>query len=309
MRFANPVFLALAALTPVAAFFWAYLAAKREKALSRITLKVPRAGASGMMLPVMSLGLALALVAAARPQWGRDTEKIVSRSRNVVVALDVSRSMRARDVRPDRLERAIADILDLIDSLGEDRCALVAFRKSAVTLSPLTTDRALLKSRLASIDEDSAPAGETNLGSGIREALQVLDPAADDHNAIILISDGGDLQGEAVACARLAKKRGVPVFTVGIGNPDQGATIPSRDGKDMVKFNGEVVKVRLEESALKEIAKESGGAYVPLKTYGAADKTLGAIYRKFLRETAAKEQNEEETHLGERYQLSLAPLI
>jgi Ca-activated chloride channel family protein len=252
-------------------------------------------------------GLALSLFAAARPQWGKSTEKFVERSRNVVVAIDVSRSMLAEDVRPNRMERVKADVADLIDSLEGDRCALVAFRRKGVVLCPLTTDHGFLRSALEQMTSDSAPRGETDLGAAIRASLDALDPAADDHNAVILISDGGDLRNEALANAEIAKKRGIPIFTVGIGDPRIGATIPSADGRGVQKYKGEAVKVKLEEAALKAVAAASNGRYVPLATAGTAETTLGAIYRRFLRQVAAKEQNEEENRRAERYQIFLVP--
>ena len=154
---------------------------------------------------------------------------------------------------------------------------------------------------------ESAPRGETDLGSAIRAALGALDPAADDHNAIILISDGGDLRGEALKNAEAARKRGIPIFTVGIGDPKRGATIPSEDGRGVMKFDGKPVTVKLEESALKAIAVAAKGTYVPLATAGTAETTLGAIYRRHLRQVATMEQNEEEARLGERYQIFLVP--
>ena len=314
MRFANPAFLVLVAIVPVAGLFWAFLRARREKSLDRLVapslrgrLMPPGANLWGLQAWLILAGLFLSLFAAARPQWGRTTERTVARSRNVVVAIDVSRSMLAQDVRPNRLERVKADVADLIDSLDGDRCALVAFRRTGVVLCPLTTDRAYLRSALEKLSPESAPRGETDLGSAIRASLDALDPAADDHNAVILISDGGDLRGEALSNAGLAKKRGIPVFTVGIGDPKQGASIPAEDGRGVQKFNGEVVKVKLEESALKAIAEASRGRYVPLATAGTAETTLGAIYQRFLRQVAAKEQNEEAERAAERYQVFLIP--
>ena len=307
MRFVNPIFLILTAIVPVAGLWWAFLRARREKALTRITLAVPRAPAAGLQMALVVAGLALVLFAAARPQWGRTTEKVVERSRNVVVAIDVSRSMLAQDVRPNRLERAKADVADLIDSLDGDRCALVAFRRTGVVICPLTTDHGYLRSALEQLTPESAPRGETDLGSAIRAALDALDPAADDHNAIILISDGGDLRGEALANASIAKKRGIPIFTVGIGDPKHAAAIPSEDGRGEQKFQGQAVKVKLEEAALRAIAEASKGRYVPLATAGTAETTLGAIYRRFLRQVAAKEQNEEAERAAERYQIFLVP--
>ena len=307
MRFVNPVFLVLTAIVPIAGLWWAFLRARREKALAKITLSVPKSSVSGVQLGLVIAGLALSLFAAARPQWGKTTEKTVERSRNVVVAIDVSRSMLAQDVRPNRLERAKADVADLIDSLEGDRCALVAFRRTGVVICPLTTDHGYLRSALEQLTPESAPRGETDLGSAIRAALDALDPAADDHNAIIMISDGGDLRGEALANAELAKKRGIPIFTVGIGDPRNGAAIPSEDGRGEQKFQGQSVKVKLEEAALKAVSEASKGRYVPLATAGTAETTLGAIYRRFLRQVAAKEQNEEAERAAERYQIFLIP--
>ena len=307
MRFANPIFLVLSLLVPVAGLWWTFLRARREKALGALTLKVPKSSVSGLQTACIVVGLFLSLFAASRPQWGKSMEKTVTRARNVVIAIDVSRSMLAEDVRPNRLERAKADVADLIDSLEGDRCALVAFRRAGVAVCPLTTDHGYLRSALERMSPESAPRGETDLGSAIRTALATLDPAADDHNAIILISDGGDLRGEALKNAEAARKRGIPIFTVGIGDPKRGATIPSEDGRGVVKFDGKPVTVKLEEAALDAIAKASGGSYVPLATAGTAETTLGAIYRRRLRQIALMEQNEEESRLGERYQFFLIP--
>lgn len=307
MRFVNPLFLVLVALVPFVGLWWAFLRARREKALAKITLSVPKSASAGLQMTLVLAGLALMLFAASRPQWGKVTEKVVERSRNVVVAIDVSRSMLAADVRPNRLERAKADVADLIDSLKGDRCALVAFRRTGVQICPLTTDRAYLRSALEQMTIESAPRGETDLGSAIRASLDALDPAADDHNAIIMISDGGDLRGEALANAELAKKRGIPIFTVGLGDPRVGAPIPSEDGRGNLTYKGEVVKVKLEDAALKAIAEASKGRYVALATAGTTETTLGSIYRKFLRQVAAKEQNEEAERAAERYQVFLVP--
>ena len=307
MRFACPIMLVFAAAVPFVGLWWNFLRVRREKSLARITLDVPKSGWSSLQSGLILAGLFLALFAASRPQWGRSQEKIVTRSRNVVIAIDVSRSMLAEDVRPNRLERAKADVADLIDSLEDDRCALVAFRRTGVVICPLTTDHGYLRGALEQISPESAPRGETDLGSAIRASLEALDPATDEHNAIIMISDGGDLRGEAIQGAQLAKKRGVPIFTVGIGNPKTGATIPAEDGKGAQKYKNEPVVVALDESALKAVAEASSGRYVPLATAGTAETTLGAIYRRFLRQVAAKEQSEDENRAAERFNVFLVP--
>lgn len=307
--------LIFAALTPLMAIWWIWLKARKDKALDKLVSPNLRS----RLMPkgkdywttqstMVIIGLVLALISAARPQWGRSDEKIVERSRNVAIAIDVSRSMLAEDVRPNRLERAKADVADLIDSLEGDRAAIVAFRHQGVVVCPLTTDRAFLRSSLEQISPESAPRGETDLGSAVRAALDALDPAADNHNAIIVISDGGDLKGEAITAAEFAKERGVPIFTVGIGDPNRASSIPGEDGSVM-KFEGKAVEVRLEEAALKSIAEISNGRYVALATAGTAETTLGAIYQKFLRQVAAMEQNEVESKAAERYQVFLYPAL
>ena len=315
MRFVNPWMLVFVLLVPVAGALWTFLRARSEARMRAIVAPslqrrlLPNRPKTFLVQAMLLLsGLALCLFAAARPQWGHSTQKIAAKSRNVVVALDVSRSMLADDVRPNRLERAKADIADLVDSLEGDRCALVAFRQKAVVLCPLTTDRAFLRSALEAATPESAPRGETDLGAAIRTSLQALDPAMDDHNAIILVSDGGDLRNNAFAYAHAAKKRGIPIFTVGLGDPRRESTIPDASGKGVQMFKGQPVKVRLEEKALREVAAESGGRYVPLATAGTAETTLGAIYRRFLRQVAAKEQAaEEEMRATERFGIFLAP--
>ena len=315
MKFVYPWMLVLLAVVPIAGAFWMWLRARAERRLDGLVAPalqkrlMPRnPGLFNLQAALVLTGLLLTVFAAARPQWGHSEQRIQARSRNVVVALDVSRSMLATDIRPNRLERAKADVADLIDSLEGDRCALVAFRRNGVLLCPLTTDHAFLRSTLENTSPESAARGETDLGGAIRTALDALDPAADDHNAIILISDGGDLRGGALDAAKLAAKRNVPVFTVGLGNPKAATAIPDASGTGTQQYNQQPVMTKLEEKALVDIAKASGGRYVPLATAGTAETTLGAIYRRFLRQVAAKEQaEEEELRATERFGLFLVP--
>ena len=315
MKFVYPWMLALLALVPVMGAVWLWLRARTEKRLDGFVAPalqgrlMPRSpGLFRVQAALVLAGLLLVVFAAARPQWGHSEQTFQARSRNVVVALDVSRSMLATDVRPNRLERAKADVVDLIDSLEGDRCALVAFRRTGVLLCPLTTDHGFLRAALEGATPDSAPRGETDLGGAIKTALDALDPAADDHNAILLISDGGDLRGNALEAARAAAKRNIPIFTVGLGDPKRGSAIPDASGTGSQQYQGRAVTTKLEEKALVEIAKTSGGRYVPLATAGTAETTLGAIYRRFLRQVAAKEQaEEEELRATERFGWFLVP--
>lgn len=322
MRFGYPVLLMLVLLVPLAGLAGSYLKARSEKALLRLTARPPRSAFSSVQAALMLAGLALVLFAAARPQWGKENAGFVTRSRNVVVAIDVSRSMLAEDVRPNRLDRAKTDVADLIDSLAStnvsgkavnDRCALVAFRNDARMVCPMTSDRSFLREELSTMTPASAAPGATSLGAGIERALELIgedDGGGDakaDHSAVILISDGGDLEGKALECADTAKRRGVPIFTVGIGDPNRESAIPAPGGGYVKDEKGEVVKVKLESETLRTIAERSGGRYVPLATAQTSETTLGMIYRDFLRQVASKEQNEAEERLGEKYQWFLVP--
>ena len=317
MKFVYPWMLAFVALVPVAGAVWVLLRARAEKRLSSFVapalnarLMPPNPRLFGLQAALLLLGLALVLFAASRPRWGQSAQKMQVRSRNVVIALDVSRSMLAQDIRPNRLERAKADLADLVKSLEGDRCALVAFRRTGVLLCPLTTDYAFLRSAIEGATPDSAPRGETDLGSAIRTSLDALDSAQDEHNAIILISDGGDLRGGALEAAQLAKKRSVPVFTVGLGNDAMESTVPDASGTGVQTYQGKAVKTRLVNETLSQIARTSGGRYVPLATANTAETTLGAIYRRFLSHVAEEDRaEEEELRATERFGWFLVPGI
>jgi len=317
MRFVYPWLLLLLTAMPVIGAIWLWLYRRSQSALSNLIapalqsklMPVNHQSQFYVQFVLVMSALTLLLFAAARPQWGQKDEKVFTRGRNLVIALDVSRSMLANDVHPNRLERAKTDIIDLIEELQGDRAALLAFRKMANIICPLTTDYTFLRQALDGVSIDSAPRGETNLGDAIRKSLEALDHALDEYNAILLISDGDDLAGGALAAAAEAGKRGVPIFTVGIGDPS-GTTIPMEDNSGVVKFKGQAVTTKLMEQTLTAIANASNGRYIPLGTAGTAHTTLGAIYRRHLEPIAAKEQQEViENRYQERYQLFLLPSI
>lgn len=315
MRFLHPSFLVL---IPVAFAFagfayWLLLRARGgvDAFMSRKLRERLAPGAandmSAIQIALLAAGLVLLAIAIARPQWGRADAPVRTRGRNLLIALDVSRSMLASDVHPNRLERARVDIMDLLGDLGGDRAGLLVFRGKANMICPLTTDRAFLRQALDGVTIDSAPRGETDLADAIRKSIAAFDGMADENNAVILISDGEDLAGRARAAAEEAGARSIPIFTVGIGDPS-GAEVPAAEGPGAMKYKGETVRSHMTETTLREIASASGGAYIPLATSSTASTTLGSIYRQHLAKIAAKEMEEMiENRLVERYQLFLVP--
>jgi Ca-activated chloride channel homolog len=240
---------------------------------------------ASLQIACATLALALLLVAAAGPRSrNRREQEVTMRGRDLVLLIDVSRSMLANDVHPSRLVRAKADMLDILDELRPgDRLAIVAFRNRATRITPFTTDQRFLRQAIAGLSIHSAPAGETDLASGIRMALQIFDDDSPAHKAAILISDGEDLTSDAVRAAQQAAQRRIPFFTVGIGSR-AGSTIPDAGSqRGLLLHDGEPVITRLEDEPLVTLARLTGGAYIPVETAGVGAVTLGQRIREHLR--------------------------
>ncbi len=306
----------LLALWPLP-FFGAAAALARRRRARRLALLGPRAAATArrgdrrfaVQLSLCLAGFAFAAFALARPWWGqRDEETFVS-SRNVIVLLDVSRSMLARDVRPSRLGRAKADLSDLARDLDGDRACLVAFRANAQTLCPFTADTGFFLEALDAAGPDSAARGETDLGGALSAALALLRDRGGDHNAILLVSDGEDLSGTALAAAKQCGEAHIPVFCVGVGGA-AGAAIPLDDGGGNLRHDGEEVATRLDADTLKAVAEASGGVYLPLASTSSGNRTLGSIYKRHVRELVESDARaESERRRVERYGVFLLPAL
>lgn len=316
IQFANLWALFLLWLIPLgAALAWLILR-RRERLLSRFISGVllrrlappDQRGRRYAQLILVLLALFFGLIALARPQWGLREEVVYQKGRDLLIALDVSRSMLARDVHPSRLERAKVDIMDLTRALRGDRIGLIAFRGKAALICPLTTDYGFLSQVLIGTDIDSAPAGETNIGDAIRKAFEAFSADPGSHKAMILISDGEDLTGQALSAAEEAHKKDIAIFTVGLGNPG-GSRIPSPEsgGKGSLMHDGKDVISRLDHETLRKIAEITGGAYVPV---GIANVDLGTLYRDHLSRIAARDLDESiQRRYIERFQWFLLPAL
>lgn len=210
-----------------------------------------------------SLALLLALLATMHPVFGAPVGEVTVGSRDLVVALDVSRSMLARDVAPDRLSRAKAAIRALAERAKGDRMGLVVFAGEARVVVPLTEDLDTLVGMAAVADPESVSRGGTDLGAAIDVALSLLPESSEAGGAVFLVTDGEDLSGRGLAAASRARARGVPVHTVALGTAGGGKIAVERGGREafLVDKSGREVVTAADPSGLSRLAAASGGSF------------------------------------------------
>src|ERR1041384_4981200 len=215
------------------------------------------------------LGLSLALLSLAQPRWGYTFQDIKRKGLDLLIAVDTSRSMLSNDVEPNRLERVKLAVQDLINGLQGDRVGLIAFAGRAFLQAPLTIDYDAAVEAINDLDTKTIPEGGTNISSAIALAMQSFGKSATGNRALIIFTDGEELSGDAVKMAKEAADAGVRIFTVGVGTP-QGSLIPitGEDGQTaFVKDSaGQVVKSKLDDKRLREIAQATGGFYIHLES-------------------------------------------
>ena len=271
LTFARPALLHFLWLLPlvVALFWWAET--RRRALIGRIVAPKLRALLAGNTSPLRRwfrmacvLGaLGFLIITMAGPRLGYDTMEIPHRGRDVVIAMDVSRSMLATDVAPNRLDRAKLLAEDLIDELGSDRVGLIAFAGSAFLQAPLTLDHGAVLAALDEMDTTVIPKGGTNIAAAIRMAEEAFGKAEGFSRALIIISDGEELDADGVAAAKQAAAAGIRIFTVGVGSAE-GSEIQLESGDLVRDPAGKVVRSRLDEGRMKQIAEATGGFYTPL---------------------------------------------
>jgi Ca-activated chloride channel family protein len=207
-----------------------------------------------------------ALLALMRPQWGFRWEESHKKGIDILIALDVSRSMLAADVKPSRLARAKLALEDFVKSLGGDRIGLIAFSGTAFLQCPLTSDYNGFLLVLDNVDTQTIPQGGTSISSAIREAIRAYKDVGRRDKTLVLITDGEDHQGDPLATAREAKEAGVTVHAIGLGTQEGDLIVlspqESQPGGYLKDAEGNVVKTRLDEKTLEEIALATGGVYV-----------------------------------------------
>lgn len=209
------------------------------------------------------MALAFIILALARPQFGEKTEVVRKEGVEIMIALDISNSMLAEDITPNRLERAKYALTRLVDRLKNDKIGLVVFAGDAFVQLPMTHDYSSAKLFVSTISTELISRQGTSIGSAIDLASKSFSTDSDIGKAIIIITDGEDHSGTAIKSAKMAYEKGIQIFTIGIGL-DKGVPIPiaGSPGQFMKDENGETVISKLNPDFLKKVSEASNGTYI-----------------------------------------------
>ena len=254
-------------------------------------------------------GLILLVFTLMRPQGNPVTKNVQKRGRDLVFVIDVSRSMLAEDLRPNRIGRAIQLVSEVIDIVEGDRVGLLVFAGSTAIKCPLTLDYNYFKNILTRISPDDVSRGGTHIGDAIRTVADRLFYDQDNkYRDIILITDGEDHESFPVEAAEKAAERGIKIHTIGLGDPD-GANIPIRQSGsyNLLKHENKTVRTKLDEKTLKKIAEITNGVFVPVRT-DLVD--LAALYQRHIATAEKREAESKQSRIwSELFQFFLGIAI
>ncbi|MCF7919477.1 MAG: VWA domain-containing protein [Candidatus Cloacimonetes bacterium] len=212
------------------------------------------------------LAMMFLIIALARPQWDREVQIIKKEGVDIVICMDVSKSMAATDIEPSRIDRAKDQISLFIDQLQGDRIAIVAFAGRSFVQCPLTDDYGAARLFLNLLDTETVPVYGTDIGKALQTSLVVFDKE-DKHKIIILVSDGEDLEENAIDIATEIRKQGAIIYSLGIGSPE-GSTIPIKDESGNTVYakddQGNIIFSKLDVNILTKIAQETRGRFFPI---------------------------------------------
>ena len=320
MRFAEPMFLWGLLSLPLFALLFVYAYHRRKKLAARfVSLSMlPKLSTSVSpwrrlaKVTLLLFAIAFLFVALARPQWGRKMEHIERRGLDLVLLQDISLSMLAEDIKPNRLTRSRHEISAFLESLSGDRVGLVAFSGEAQVMVPLTLDYGTVQMMLRELTPGWLMPG-TNLENAIRKGMSLYknSGSAGQYSVMILMSDGEELEAAAVNAAKETAEMGIRIYTIGIGSREGvPIPVPSKNGEVAYKkdLQGNIVTTRLEDGTLQEIASVTGGLYF----YASPGEFQ---LQKVLTEIASLEKKEQASDRMENYQdryqifLGLAALL
>ncbi|MCR5758966.1 MAG: VWA domain-containing protein [Bacteroidales bacterium] len=266
--FANDKFLWLLLLLPVLPLVYALVLRFRRARIRKLgdpalveQLMPHYSSAKGWVrLVLIDLAIASLAIGLARPQIGAKLSNRETKGAEIMICLDVSNSMLARDYSPNRLERAKLAISRLVDKLQDDRIGLIIFAGTSFVQLPVTTDYVSAKMFLGSINQQSIPVQGTAIGEAVLTAIKSFSSQSEKSRAIIVITDGENHEDDPVEAARQAAELGIKVYTIGVGSL-QGEPIPV-DGELLKDKDGKIVVTKLDEATLRKMAQAGGGAYV-----------------------------------------------
>jgi len=255
---------------------------------------------------VIFIGI-FSVLALIRPQWGFEWREIKREGMDILVAIDTSKSMLTDDVKPNRLERSKLAVKDLVKKLQGDRIGLIAYAGTGFLVCPLTIDYNGFMLTLDNTDEKTISQGGTSLAAAIKEGIRSYSNAKGKYKAMIIITDGEDLEGNVEELAKEAAQKGIKIYTIGIGTKE-GELIRTLNKNGEYVFvkdkNGNFVKSRLNEKILQQIALATDGAYVHAS---GAQFGLDLIYDKYLSKMEKHEiKSTMEKRFYERFQIPLA---
>ncbi|MDU9050291.1 MAG: VWA domain-containing protein [Candidatus Electrothrix sp. Rat3] len=282
--FADPLWLligVIACLAVLLFIFFNSLRRKKElekfaapKLLTKLTGNVSRSRRRLKNI-LFVLGIAFLFLALARPQYGERWIEVRRKGIDILIGVDVSKSMLVQDIKPSRLGRAKLAIRDFVAQLEGDRVGLLPFAGTAFLMCPLTTDYEAFNASLDTLDVSSIPKGGTNIGLAIRQGGEALSNETN-HKIFVLVTDGEDLSEDALKAAEKAKEQKMTVYTIGVGTPE-GELIPISEGQ-VGRFiqdkQGNFITSKLDEQTLTTLAETTGGLYVPLGTMGQGFDTI-----------------------------------
>lgn len=214
---------------------------------------------------LLNVALIAIIFSLAGPQFGSKLQEIKRQGVEIVIALDVSNSMMAEDIQPNRLERAKQAISKLVERLTNDKIGLIVFAGDAYTQVPITMDYVSAKMFLSTITCDIVPKQGTAIGSAINLGMKSFSPDNESSKVMIIITDGENHEGDAIALAKQAREKGITLHTIGLGLPD-GAPIPVYSGSGARSYlkdqDGNTVISKLNESMLNQVSTAGGGMYI-----------------------------------------------
>ena len=252
---------------------------------------------------LLGAGVVFVLIALARPQWGSHLVPHPEQSRDILLTVDVSRSMLAADTAPSRLRHAKWLIRQIVGRMPGDRFGIIAFAGDAYIECPLTQDRHTLFTFLDDIDTQTAPVGGTNISKALEAASAAFEGAESQNNAVVMFTDGDELQGDASELVGEFREGGIPLIIAGIGNPDQPSPVTLPDGSYLRDQDGEIVSTRLNQDKLRELAGRTDGLYVHST---AVNPRVWALSDRLLALIPEQTGGGETMRPIERYQIPLA---